>query len=145
MLWQLYLNKNHSVRKILWNNYLKGGTLRNINSASIPIGTTVWNLCRIGLVNFQQQLYRIPGSGKRIFLWGDKIMGNLPLSSIDSLREIKLWLSNKGFLRLADICSWDRDGNWVGWIFLETPEHLILQQKLLVSSLSGLAPVNFYY
>ena len=88
---------------IFWKKYLKGGSLRNIKIDNIPIGTTIWNLCRKGVDNIQSKLYIIPGSGQNIFLWEDKILGNPPLSSNNSLIDIKLWLTNKGFLRLADI------------------------------------------
>ena len=118
--------------------------MRNIKIANTPLGTTVWNLCRKWFDNFQYQLYRIPGSGKKTFLWEDKILGNLPLSSINSLSDIKIWLTNKGFLRLADICNWDSDGNWVGWVFHETSVHLISQQNLLIPHLSGMALVNCF-
>ena len=99
--------------------------MRNIKTTNIPLGTTILNLCRRGFDNIQQQLYRIPGSGKKTFMWEDKILGNLHLSSINSLSEIKSWLINKGFLRLENICIWDKDGNWVGWVFPEILEYLI--------------------
>ena len=94
--------------------------MRNIKIDNIPIGTSVWNLCRKGFDNIKSKLYLIPGSGKKIFLWDDKILGNLPLSSINSLSEFKIWLTNKGLLKLSDICNWDRDGNWARWVFPET-------------------------
>ena len=72
-------------------------------------------------------------------------MGNSPLSSIESLSEIKAQLTNKSFLRLADICIWDRDGSWVGWTFPVLPNHLISQKNLLILSLSGITPVNYFY
>ena len=105
LVWNLFADKHHPVSKIFLMKYLKGGSLRNINPEKLPKGTTIWNLCRNNLILIQQQIYRIPGNGKGIFLWEDKILGNPPLSSINLLYEIKLWLSNKGFLRLADIFS----------------------------------------
>ena len=123
--------------------YLKGGSLRNLNSETTPTRTIIWNLCRRGIKHIQHQLYRIPSNGMRIFLSEDNILGNPPLSTLNSLNEIKLWLINKGLLRLADICSWDSNGNWAGWYFLEIPEPLLLQQYLLISTLLGLAPIHF--
>ena len=38
------------------------------------------------------------------FLWEDKILGNSPLSSKNSFSELKIWMTNKGLLCLADIC-----------------------------------------
>ena len=129
------------ISKIIWMKYLKGGSLRNLKTANTPTGTTIWNLCRRGIDKFQQQLYKIPGNGKRIFLW-DKILGNSPLSTVFSLTEIKLWMINQGLLRVANICIWDSAGNWVGWTFPEIPVHLLSQHKLLISFLFGLAPIH---
>lgn len=42
-------------------------------------GTTLWKLCSRGWKFFKYHLYRIPGNGKRIGLWEDKIMGLQPL------------------------------------------------------------------
>ena len=116
IIWQLYSDKHHPVSKIFWKKYLKGGPLRNIKIANSPSGTTIWNLCRKGFDKIQSQLYRIPGNGKKTLLWEDKILGNLPLSSINSLSEIKAWLSNKGFLRLANnlYMGWRWDLGWLG-------------------------------
>ena len=75
-------------------------------------------------------------------MWEDKILGNPPLSFVNEFFEIKLWMSNKGLLRLADICSWDDAGNWVDWKFPEMPERLISEQSNLIKVLSGLAPIH---
>ena len=128
IIWQLYVDKNHLVSKIIWMKYLKGGSLRNLKTANNPTCTTIQNLCRRGIDNIQQQLYKIPDNGKQILMWDDNILGILPLSSIISLKEIKLWLTNKGLLWVANICSWDSAGNWVGWSFSESPDHLLSQQ-----------------
>ena len=79
-------------------------------------------------------------------MWDDKIKGNAPLNSDLSLTEIKLWLVNKGLLRLSDIISWDSNGNWVAWTFPKLLERahpiLLAQQILLLNKLSGLAPIH---
>ena len=110
-LWQLYVDKHHPDIKIFRLKYLKGRSLRKLTSSSTPSGTTIWNLCRKGIDEFKKRLYRIPGNGNKISLWEDKISGNNPLSSVIMLDELKIWLKNKGFLRLADLCKWDYDGN----------------------------------
>ena len=117
LIWKLYTVRKHLVSKMFWMKYLKGASFKNLKSINTPTGTTFWNLCKRGIDNIHHQLYRIPGSGKRIFLWDDNILGNPPLSSFTSLIEIKSWLTNKELLRLTDICFWDSEGNWVGWYF----------------------------
>ena len=76
------------------------------------------------------------------FLWENKILGIPPLSSINSIFEIKLWLSNKGILCLADICLWDEAGNWIGWNFPKIPDGLISEQETFIKNLSRLALVH---
>ena len=109
--WQLFSDRKHPVSQVLWKKYLLGGTLRNLQAVNIPKGSLTWNLCQRGLEFFQKHLYRIPGDGRNFFLWEDSIQGNCPLSINSSLIEIKLWLVNKGLLRLANISKWDIKGN----------------------------------
>ena len=111
LIWQLYVDKNYHVSNIFRMKYLKGDSLINLTTSNTPTGTTIWNLCRRGIDKFNHQLYRIPGNGKKIILWEDKISGNSPISSVIMLEEIKVWLTNKGLLRLDDVCSWDSTGN----------------------------------
>ena len=79
-------------------------------------------------------------------MWDDKIKGNTPLNSDLSLTEIKLWLVNKGLLRLSDITSWESNGNWAAWAFPDPLErghpNLLIQQNSLMNKLSGLAPIH---
>ena len=111
LLWQLFSNKKHPVSNIFWKKYLHGGNLRNLHMENTPKGSTSWNLCRKGLDFCVQHLFRIPGNGRQTLLWDDKINGQAPLNSDNSISEIKNWLINKGVLRLVDICLWDAKGN----------------------------------
>ena len=146
LIWQLYVDKNHPVSKIFRMKYLKDVSLRNLTTSNTLTGTTIWNYCRRGINKFNQQLYRIPGNGKRILLWEDKISGNPPLFSVILLEEIKNWLTNKGLLRLDDICSWDSVGNWAGWSFLKLPDRLSSQKNccspLFLVLLQFIAPIK---
>ena len=54
LIWQLYADKNHSVSKIFWMKYLKGGSLRTLPTSNTSLGTTISNLCRKGIDNFNQ-------------------------------------------------------------------------------------------
>ena len=144
LLWQIFSNKKHPVSQFFWKKYLKGGTLRNLQMPNTPKGTTIWNLCRKCLDFFTHQLFRIPGNDN-FFLWDDKIKGNDPLNSDPSI-EIKFWLVNKGFLRLSDISSWDRKGNWATWVFPALPDHgyplLHSEFNSLLTKLIGLALIH---
>ena len=84
-------------------------------------GSITWNLHRRAIEFFSQHLYKIPENGRQTFLWEDKILGNTPLNLDNSLNEIKRWLANKELHRLSDIITWDCEGNWKSWSFLELP------------------------
>ena len=64
---------------------------------------------------FKEQLYIIPGNGKRIKLWEDKIMGLHPLNLAPDMANLRNWLIQKGIQKLVDICTWDSEGNWSKW------------------------------
>ena len=113
IIWQMIVEKKHPVSKILQRKYIKGCSIRNLQSANTLPGTAIWNLCRKRIDHIHHQIYRIPGNGMKILLWEESILGNPPLSTLIQLREIKSWLINKGLLRLADICIWDDNGTWV--------------------------------
>ena len=72
LLWQLFSNKKHPVSHLFLKKYLHGGTLRNIQIANTPKGSTIWILCRKGLEFFVQHLYRTPSNGRQTLLWDDK-------------------------------------------------------------------------
>ena len=142
LVWQIFADKNHPVSKLFSMKYLKGGSLRTIKLEKLPTCTAIWNLCRKSINLIEHHLYRIPSNGKGFFFWEDMILGDPPLSSINSLSEIKLWLSNKDLLHLADIWLWDDAGNWVDWNFPEMPQWLIPEQSILTKALSDLAPIH---
>ena len=101
-----------------------------------PKGSILWNICIKGLDFFTKNLYRIPGNGINMLLWDDKINGNAFLNSDLYLAEIKLWLTNKGLLRVSDIVSCDNHGNWDAWVLPELPyrvnSSLLFQKKVVV-------------
>ena len=70
LLWQLFSIKKYPVSQFFWKKYLKGGTLQNLQMSNSPKGTVIWNLCRKGLDFFTQQLYRIPGKGRKNNIMG---------------------------------------------------------------------------
>ena len=80
---------------------------------------------------FTWHLYRIPGNGRQFFWWDDKIKANTPLNFDIFIKEIKIWLVNKGLLRLSDIISWDRKGNWDAWSLpnLQYHDHPVLHAQ----------------
>ena len=141
LIWQLFGDPKHPISRIFNMKYLKRGTLRNISAVNTPSGSAIWNSCRKGFEFFCQQLFRIPGNGLRTLLWEDHIFKKPPLSSVLQIFYFMNWSKNKGLLRLADICTWDFDGFWTGWSFLDLPIYLESQKYVLLPLLSALAPI----
>ena len=113
---------------------------------NISTGTSIWNLCRKGITFFTKQLFKIPGNNNNTFLWEDKINGNPPLFSVQAIDELKYWLVSKHIMRLADISTWDRKGNWLEWKFPDFPDRRVSslhgQLNLLINLLFGNAPIH---
>ena len=142
LVWRLFEDPKHPVSKIFRMKYLHGVSLRNISSKNSSSGSGIWNSCRKCLAFFKQNLYKIPGNGMKTLLWEDSISGTPSFSSDSQLHDLMFWFKNQGLNRLADICKWDLEGNWSGWIFPELPVHLSAQKLYLSSLLTGLAPVH---
>ena len=51
------------------------------------------------------------------------------------------WSKNKGLICLAYFCIWDYEGNWSGWNFPDLPVQFNPNKSVLISHLTGLAPV----
>ena len=105
-------------------NYLHRVSLRNISSENSSSGFGIWNSCRKCLAFFKQNLYKIPSNGMKTLLWEDSISGTPSFSFDSQLHNLMFWFKNQGLNRLADICKWDLEGNWFGWIFPELLVHL---------------------
>ena len=62
-----------------------------------------------------------------------------------SIFETMNWLMNKGIIRLADITSWDVNGNWNAWSLPLMTKHDLpnysAHQNLLLNRLMGLTPI----
>jgi hypothetical protein len=125
ILWKLHSDPIHPVSKTLRHKYLPNAKIRNLQIANSRKSMLVWQLCIKGARFFMQNLYRIPGNGKRVKLWTDRIMRHPPLASNTSLSEIYEFLEHRGKKSIYDISKWDDDGFWIDWNFSTVPYHLL--------------------
>jgi hypothetical protein len=115
IIWNLYVNHRHPVRKISRKKYLNGASMRNLQATNISKGTSIYNLYRHGLEPFQKNLFRILGNGKKTMLWKDNIMGNTPLIESEDLKEIHAWLSQLGIKKSkTSLCGMIKEDGKVG-------------------------------
>jgi hypothetical protein len=59
-------------------------------------------------------------------MWQDNIMGIAPLSELDGLKEIQVWLSRRNIIKIADISVWDDSGRWQSWDLPDVPNQMYL-------------------
>eukprot|EP00253_Pinus_taeda_P023772 PITA_23772 len=81
-------------------------------------------------------------NGKKTWLWRDRIMGHPPLSEINEISELRVWLRARGIRKIEDIVEWDDDGNWKSWILPIIPEHLNDQLNPFTAEIADFAPVH---
>jgi ribonuclease HI len=142
ILWQLTSEPTHPISQILILKYLRNKSIITFNPASSPKGTLAWSLCCRGIDFFRMHLYKIPGNGKKTRLWRDRIMGHHPLSEINEIADLRVWLRARGIRKIEDIVEWEEDGNWKGWNLPNIPEHLKDQLNLFTAEIADFAPVH---
>jgi ribonuclease HI len=69
-------------------------------------------------------------------------MGHHPLSEINEIAELRVWLRARGIRKIEDIVEWEEDGNWKGWNLPNIPEHLQVQLNLFKAEIADFAPVH---
>eukprot|EP00253_Pinus_taeda_P018086 PITA_18086 len=142
ILWQLISEPMHPISQILIHKYLRNRSIITFNPASSPKGTLAWRLCCGGIDFFRMHLYKVPGNGKKTWLWKDRIMGHPPLSEKNEIAELRVWLRSRRIRKIEDIVEWDDDGNWKCWNLPNIPEQLNEQLNLFSVEITDFAPVH---
>ena len=79
LLWNLIAPKPSWCSKVLKAKYFSGLRLRCLDGAHVnQKGSSIYNICLKALPQFKDELYWVPGNGKSINLWHDKILGKTP-------------------------------------------------------------------
>lgn len=103
--------------------------------------TQAWRLIRKVIPQIKNHISKIPGNGKDINLWTDRIMGSEPRSHYQQYRPLKNWMEVKILISLHDISVQDQN-YWSAWKDLPLPNHLKNQWANLKIMLIGAAPTN---
>ena len=103
-------------------------------------GTTLWQLCKATISIIKENCYWIPGNGKKINIWTSNILGQPKRSSLSGMSSFSDWLSEQNMHTLFDLCTWETNGNWLGWKDISPPHHLRDVAETLLSTLHGLSP-----
>jgi hypothetical protein len=125
----------------LWKKYFKGQRTRCLDNPLPQIKSSFLNLCAkvISLIN--SHAFWIPGNGKSISVWNDRIMNKAPLAECNSLQTLHLWLDDVGYKTLWDLSLWN-GLNWVSWKQIHVPPELKIDCAVFFSLLHGMAPIH---
>lgn len=139
---KLVSGKESWSKEVLRKKYFLGSRLRCLDSQPpLRTGSPIYAMCLKALDLFKENLYWVPGNGRKIKVWEDSILGEAPLGHRRELNNIKLWLMEKGVTSLWDLSYWE-DNNWAGWDLGDYPPELEEEAGLLVHFLQGKSPIK---
>jgi hypothetical protein len=115
-LWILKPNKVEWWKQGLWNKYFygsrrKSSTLRLKGTT----GTSIFKLFFSSSPLIMERLNWIPGNGRLINPWEDKIMESGNTKTLMNLLPIRGWLESHDFHALADLSIQDMYVTWIKW------------------------------
>ena len=142
LLWRQVAPKAGWAQRALWKKYFAGTRKRCLDRpVQGTIGSQILKLCEKALPIIQNHLYWVPGNGKTIDLWEDRIMNDDPLAEDQELRDLSRWMKNAGLVSLWDISNW-KDKEWVDWKKPELPIDLASAWQKFRLRLKGKAPTH---
>lgn len=98
ILWRQVAPKAGWAQHALWKKYFAGPSKRSLDR---PIqsdnGSQILKLCVQVHEIIQDPLFWIPGNGKSINLWEDRIMSDAPPVDAHELKELCCWMKNQRF------------------------------------------------
>jgi len=142
LLWRQVTPKAGWAQCALWKKYFAGTRKRCLDrSTQGTIESQILKLCEKALPIIQNHLYWVPGNGKTIDLWEDRIMNDVPLAEDQELRDLSRWMKNTGLVTLWDISIW-KDKEWVDWKKPELPIDLVSAWQKIRFRLKGKAPTH---
>jgi len=71
--------------------------------------TPVWKLIKKVLPQFRAHISKVPGNGKDINIWSDRIMGAKPRNLLQDFRPLQIWMEAKNLTSLFDISIWNHN------------------------------------
>ena len=140
MLWNLVGPKPSWCSQVLKAKYFRGLRLRCLDGEHVnQKGSSIYHICFKALPTFKEELHWVPGNGKSINIWHDKILDKEP-PQIPRLQEI---LTALGLTTLWDFSNWEPETphRWAGWSLPDCHPEINEELKILTNHLAGLAPI----
>eukprot|EP00253_Pinus_taeda_P013197 PITA_13197 len=109
LLWRIIAPKSGWAQLALWKKYFRGQRARCLDKPKITTGTMIHKLCEKASALINLHAHWIPGNGKRIQIWEDRIMGSDPLGDDRSLVLLKEWMDKASIKTPWDLSHWEND------------------------------------
>eukprot|EP00253_Pinus_taeda_P026762 PITA_26762 len=139
LIWRIIAPKPSWPQLALWKKYFKGQRSRCLKHPKKHSNTPFLKFYSKACSLIKDHAFWIPGNGKRINLWTDKILNNEPLGDYRSLQTLRIWMNDASLRTLWDISAC-QNSHWAGWN-LQTPLELSMECQILISKLHGLSPL----
>eukprot|EP00253_Pinus_taeda_P014353 PITA_14353 len=107
LIWRLIAPKLGWAQTVLWRKYFKGARLRCLDGPLPQENTSFGKLCSKVVLLIQSKSYWIPGNGRKIKLWTDRVMDKERIGESPKLKALKDWMVAAGKTKLWDISIWD--------------------------------------
>ena len=141
IIWHIVDTNPGWAQKALWRKYFSGPRKHCLDNPRPVSYTQLEKICFTSAPLIQQHAFQVPGNGKSIDLWHDRIMMNQPLAEVSSLQPLHFWMSNTGLNSLWDLSRWSKN-SWIGWINIQVPPNLKNLWEVLLSLLHDRAPIR---
>jgi ribonuclease HI len=141
IIWRIIAPNPGWAHLALWKKYFKGQRTRCLDNPLPQIKSSFLNLCAKVIPLINSHAFWIPGNGKSINVWNDRIMNKAPLAECSSLQTLRLWLDDAGYKMLWDLSLWN-GLSWVSWKQIHVPPELQIDCAVFFSLLHGMAPIH---
>eukprot|EP00253_Pinus_taeda_P027221 PITA_27221 len=141
ILWKITAPNPGWAQIAIWKKYYTGPRTRCLeNAIQMPNSSFLKLNAKVAHL-ITDHAFWIPGSGKKIKIWSDRIMNQQPIETRANLNEMRRWMDNNSLHTLWDISKW-HDGFWAGWIHFNGPTQLGKEWDMLLDCLHGIAPIS---
>jgi hypothetical protein len=110
LLWKMVIGKPSWSKLMLWRKYFRGPRDKSLEFPCKEMKISpIFALCKKALPLFSPHLTWVLKNGKKIRIWTDSIMGDLPLELRQDLLCLKNWMDSQNIVTLSDISIWGAD------------------------------------
>jgi len=103
IVWRIIAPKPGWAQKVIWKKYFKGPRLRCLNNVIRLANSTFLKIYDKAASLIIDHSFWIPGNGKKINIWSDRVMNKEPIEARASINSLRCWMDREGMKSLWDI------------------------------------------